>query len=128
MKSRVNAVRVAEFQMRDKKRQLAQLDMMMSEFDRMSNELMVQIESEERRAGITDPTNFAYPTFAKAARQRRDNLLVSQQDLVQQREAASEALEKASAEFERATALETREGKQMSIHSTGPDHSRSMIG
>ena len=33
-----------------------------------------EIAAEERKSGITDVNHFAYPTFAKAARQRRDNL------------------------------------------------------
>ena len=128
MKTRGNAVRIAEFQMRDKKRQLAQIEMMIAEFERMSKELSIQIEAEEKRAGITDPSNFAYPTFAKAARQRRDNLATSLDDLERQRQSAADAFEKAKDEFDRASALESREGKTMSMHLTGPDHSRSMIG
>lgn len=128
MKTRGNSVRVAEFQMRDKKRQLGQIDMMISEFERMSRELAVQIDAEERRSGISDPANFAYPTFAKAARQRRDNLSTSLSDLANQRQAALDAYEKAKDDFERAFALESREGKSVSHHLSGPDHSRSMIG
>ena len=128
MKSRGYAVRIAEFQMRDKKRQFAQIEMMIAEFERMSRELSVQIEAEEKRAGITDPTNFAYPTFAKAARTRRENLATSLEDLQRQRDAAADAFEKAKDEFDRASALESREGKTMTTHLNGPDHSRSMIG
>lgn len=104
MKNATSPVRVAEFQMRDKKRQLAQLDMMIAEFERMSKELSVQIESEEKRSGIFDPNNFAYPTFAKAARQRRDNLETSLADLTIQREAAQEAFDTAKDEYDRAAA------------------------
>ena len=71
--------------MNEKRRQLMQLDMMIAEFDRMANELEMQIVAEEKKAGITDLNHFAYPTFAKAARQRRDNLKNSQHDLAQQR-------------------------------------------
>ena len=128
MKTRGNAMRIAEFQMRDKKRQLGQIDLMIAEFERMSRELAVQIESEEKRSGITDPNNFAYPTFAKAARQRRENLGTSLADLANQRQAALDTYEKAKDDFERAEALETREGKSTTVHASGPDHSRSMIG
>ena len=58
-----------------------QLDLMIAEFERMANELEIQIAAEEKKAGITDINHFAYPTFAKAARQRRDNLKNSQNDL-----------------------------------------------
>ena len=74
MKTRENLVRLKQFQVNDKRRQLLQLDMMIAEFERMAGELEVQILAEEKKAGITDISHFAYPTFAKAARLRRDNL------------------------------------------------------
>ena len=43
MKSRESLVRLKEFQVKDKRRQLAQLQLMMSEFERMSKELESQI-------------------------------------------------------------------------------------
>ena len=85
MKSRENLVRLKQFQVNEKRRQLLQLDMMIAEFDRMAGELELQITAEEKKAGITDINHFAYPTFAKAARLRRDNLRNSQSDLAQQR-------------------------------------------
>ncbi len=81
MKSHEGLVRLKLFQVKEKRRQLGQLDLMMGEFERMAAELDAQITSEETKAGITDTTHFAYPTFAKAARQRRDNLFVSIRDL-----------------------------------------------
>ena len=83
MKTRENLVRLKQFQVNDKRRQLLQLDMMIAEFDRMAGELEIQIAAEEKKAGITDINHFAYPTFAKAARLRRDNLKNSQHDLLQ---------------------------------------------
>ena len=88
MKSRENLVRLKQFQVNEKRRQLTQLEMMVAEFDRMANELDQQILAEEKKAGITDVNHFAYPTFAKAARLRRDNLKNSQSDLMQQRSVA----------------------------------------
>ena len=111
MKSRENLVRLKQFQVNEKRRQLAQLDMMIADFDRMATELELQIASEEKKAGITDESHFAYPTFAKAARQRRDNLRNSQADLRQQQEAARALLEEAEAELERAQMLESRDGR-----------------
>ena len=84
--------------------------MMMSEFERMAKELEHQIGLEEKKSGISDPAHFAYPTFAKAARQRADNLQVSIRELKVQQEAAELALEEAQAEFAKAAALEERDG------------------
>ncbi len=111
MKSRENAVRVKEFAVREKRRRLAQLDLMIGEFNRMADELTHQIEIEERKAGITDPSNFAYPTFAKAARLRRDNIMNSQQDLADKRAAAVDDVTIAEGELSRAEALDHREGR-----------------
>ncbi|WP_420962541.1 flagellar export protein FliJ [Brucella sp. IR073] len=111
MKPRESLVRLKLFQVKEKRRQLGQLDLMMGEFERMAGELDAQIQSEERKAGITDMSHFAYPTFAKAARQRRDNLFVSIRDLQAQKEAAEAALAEAEAELAKAEALENRDGK-----------------
>jgi chromosome condensin MukBEF ATPase and DNA-binding subunit MukB len=108
MKSRENLVRLKQFQVGEKRKQLLQLDMMIAEFDRMAGELDAQITSEEKKAGITDINHFAYPTFAKAARQRRDNLHNSRNDLLSQRSAAEEALTETEAELAKAEALDNR--------------------
>ena len=111
MKSRENLVRLKRFQMNEKRRQMLQLDMMIAEFDRMANELEIQIAAEEKKAGITDISHFAYPTFAKAARLRRDNLKNSQSDLAQQKKAVESLLAEAEAELSKAEMLESRDLK-----------------
>jgi flagellar export protein FliJ len=123
MKSRENLVRLKQFQVNEKRRQLLQLDMMIAEFERMANELDVQIAAEEKKAGITDVNHFAYPTFAKAARQRRDNLLASQADLAEQRTSAEATLAEAELELSKAEMLETRDTK-----ARDGDGSRAMTG
>ena len=50
---------------------------MIAEFERMARDLEDQINIEQERSGIRDTGHFAYPTFAKAAMQRRDNLRAS---------------------------------------------------
>lgn len=111
MKSRENLVRLKQFQVNEKRRQLLQLDMMIAEFERMAGELEHQIVAEEKKAGITDLNHFAYPTFAKAARLRRDNIRNSQTDLAQQRSAAESLLAEAEAELSKAEMLESRDIK-----------------
>ena len=95
MKSRANLVRLKQFQVNEKRRRIAQLDAMIAEFDRMADELDAQVAAEEAKAGITDQNHFAYPTFAKAARLRRDNLRTSRAELAQQKEQAAEELAEA---------------------------------
>lgn len=125
MKPRENLVRLKQFQVGEKRKQLLQLDMMVAEFERMANELDLQIASEEKKAGISDINHFAYPTFAKAARQRRDNLRNSQTDLLQQREAAETALQEAEAELAKAEMLESRDARN---RDTDGGNRSAMIG
>jgi hypothetical protein len=125
MKSRENLVRLKQFQVNEKRRQLLQLDMMIAEFERMAGELEFQINAEEKKAGITDINHFAYPTFAKAARLRRDNLVNSQTDLAQQRSVAESLLAEAEAELSKAEMLESRDGKMREIDN---DSRSAMIG
>ena len=128
MKPRESIVRLKLFQVREKNRQIAQLDMMMTEFRRMADELGLQIAAEEKKAGITDLHHFAYPTFARAARQRRDNLLNSLNDLHIQKSRAEEALLVAQEELKQAEALELRDGRVPDSSEMVFVQSRAMIG
>ncbi|HMQ57098.1 MAG TPA: flagellar export protein FliJ [Rhizobiaceae bacterium] len=127
MKPRENLVRLKQFQVTEKRRQVSQLEMMIAEFERMATELDQQIANEEKRSGITDVDHFAYPTFAKAARTRRDNLAVSVRDLKSQLEGAAAALAEADAELQKAERLEERDGKTREPAREIPDR-RMMIG
>lgn len=109
MRTRGSLVQLKRYQIREGTRQVTQLDMMIAEFERMAQELELQIRAEEQKAGIFDVDHFAYPTFAKAARQRRDNLVESRAGLEEQRASAIAALAVAEAELARAETLETRE-------------------
>lgn len=111
MKPRDNMIRLKQFQVTEKHRQVMQLETMISEFERMAGELDLQIQNEEKKSGVTDVENFAYPTFAKAARVRRDNLFNSIRDLKTQKESAEELLLEAEAELQKAEKLEVREAR-----------------
>ena len=50
---------------------------MIAALDRTCVNLEQQIKAEEKRARISDPTHFAYPTYAKAARERCAKLQLS---------------------------------------------------
>ncbi len=68
MKSRDTLVRLKRFQVEEKRRRVAQIESMINEFARMANDLDREIALEEQRAGISDQSHFAYPTYARAAR------------------------------------------------------------
>ena len=109
MKSRENMLRLKHFKVEDRTRQLTQIDLMIGEFTRMAEELDRQIAIEEEKSGISDPGHFAYPTFAKAARQRRDNLSNSIRELEEKRQTAVDALAEAEEELKKAEMLENRD-------------------
>ena len=109
MRSRDSVVRLKRFQVEDRKRQLKQIDGMIADFDRMSNELDVQIDAEKERTGINDPSHFAYSTFARAAEQRRENMLASVAELRVQREVAAADLNAAQEELAKLEALVERD-------------------
>ncbi|MCW5697794.1 MAG: flagellar export protein FliJ [Bauldia sp.] len=109
MKSRESVVRLKQFQVEDKRRQVTQIETMIAEFDRMSNELAAQVTAEHDRTGISDPSHFAYSTFAKAASQRRDNLMASADELRAQLDVARAALAEAEEELGKFAALLERE-------------------
>ena len=54
-----------------------QLHVLISDLRWRTQMLDADILEEERRAGISDPNNLAYPMLAQNLRARRDNLQVS---------------------------------------------------
>jgi flagellar protein FliJ len=109
MKSRDTLIRLKRFQVDEKRRRVAQIEFMIAEFDRMSADLDREIAAEEQKAGNSDPAHFAYPTYAKAARQRRDNLRRSADDLKTQLEEAKAEVGEALEGLKKAESLEDRE-------------------
>lgn len=109
MKTRDSLIRLKRFQVDDKRRQLSQIEAMIAEFNRMADELDDQIRSEQERVGIADVSHFAYPTFAKAAATRRDNLKNSAHELDDQLERARDELNEAIEELKKFEQLEERD-------------------
>lgn len=110
MKSRSESlIRLKKFQVDEKRRQVTQIEMMVADFERMATELDQQIEIEHQKTGISDIAHFAYSTFAKAARTRRDNLLASAQDMRGKLEAAQDELAEAIEELKKVELLDARE-------------------
>lgn len=99
MKSRDPLIRAKRFQIEDARRRLVQIEAMIAEFERMASDLDRDIANEEGRSGITDPRHFAYPPLALAARNRRDNLRRSVDDLASQQQDAASALAAAEADL-----------------------------
>jgi flagellar export protein FliJ len=123
MKSRDTLIRLKKFQVDEKRRRVAQIESMIADFDRMASDLDREIKVEQERAGIHDPGHFAYPTYAKAASQRRENIKRSADDLKVQLDAAKEALTDAFEELKKVELLDERD--QMRERATEEAQERS---
>jgi flagellar export protein FliJ len=88
---------------------VAQIEGMIAEFDRIAGDLEREIKAEQDRAGIHDPGHFAYPTYAKAAMQRRENLKRSAAELRTQLDDAQAALGEAFEELKKVELLDERD-------------------
>jgi flagellar FliJ protein len=110
MKPRDTALRLKRFEAAEKARKLASMETMMLDLEQVAADLARQIAAEEERTGIKDPAHFAYSTFAKAAGQRRANLLTSAADLKAKLESAKREHEEAVLELRKLEPPESREG------------------
>jgi len=109
MKSRETLIRLKKFQVDEKRRKVAQIEGMIAEFDRIGSDLDREIKAEQDRAGIQDPSHFAYPTYAKAAMVRRDNLKRSADEMRIQLEEAKGALAEAFDDMKKVELLDERD-------------------
>ncbi len=109
MKSRDTLIRLKKFQVDEKRRKVAQIEAMIAEFERMASDLDREIQSEQDRSGIHDPAHYAYPTYAKAAIARRQNLMNSANELKAQLDDAKGALQEAFEELKKVELLDERD-------------------
>ncbi len=120
VKSRDHLIRLKRFQVDERRRRVAQIEFMIADFTRMAVDLDREIATEEQRSGISDPTHFAYPTYARAAVVRRDNLKRSTEELKEQMDEAKGLLAEAQEELKKAENLDGREKLPM-IEATRPE-------
>ena len=109
MKSRDAVSRLKRFEVEEKQRKVAEIETMIGDFSQMAQDLDRQIAIEQERAGVSDTNHYAYPTFAKAAIQRRNNLTASAADLQARLEAARGELDEAYADLRKMELLEERD-------------------
>jgi flagellar export protein FliJ len=109
MKSRNTLIRLKKFQLDEKRRKVAQIEAMIADFQRMASDLEREIASEQERAGIHDPGHFAYPTYAKAAITRRENLKRSADELMAQLDEAKLTLQESFEDLKKVELLDERD-------------------
>jgi flagellar export protein FliJ len=110
MKLRETLIRRREhqrrFQLDEKRRRVTQIEAMIAEFERIAADLDQQIRAEQDRSGVHDPAHFAYPTYAKAAMQRRENVKRSVANLKLQLDDAKAVFAEASEEMKKVELLD----------------------
>lgn len=111
MRSRDNMLRLHRFKHEERRRQVADIEMMIADLLKKQDELEAHIRMEESRNGISDPSHYNYSTSAKASRVRRDNLLLSIGELKDQLDAAKSALADEEAELRKIELLAEKEGE-----------------
>lgn len=109
MKSRETLIRLRKFDVDEKRQKVAAIESMINDFKSMADDLDNQVLSEQQRAGVDDINHYAYPTFAKAAVQRRDNLMISIADLEAKMDAANDELQGAMKALKNVEVLEERD-------------------
>jgi flagellar FliJ protein len=111
MRSRDNMLRLHRFKHDERRRQVADIEMMIADLLKKQDELEAHIRMEESRNGVSDPAHYNYSTAAKASRVRRDNLLLSIGELKDQLDAAKSALADEEAELRKIELLAEKEGE-----------------
>lgn len=109
MKSRESIIRLKKFQVDEKRRKVAQIEAMIAEFRRIADDLDREIQAEQDRTGIHDPTHFAYSTYARAAIGRSENLKRSAEELSGQLDRAQTALQESFEELKKVELLDERD-------------------
>jgi len=66
--------RSREFNLSQCRLRAIQIETMIAQFKQICTDLTQQIRDEEARVRIFDQAHFAYPTYAKAARERREKI------------------------------------------------------
>ena len=118
MKSRDALIRLKRFEIEEKRRKVVEIETMIGDFNHMASDLDRQIAIEQERAGVSDVNHYAYPTFAKAAIQRRNNLATSAENLAGRLAAARGDLDEACEELKKIELLEERGAERLRLEET----------
>jgi flagellar protein FliJ len=115
MKSRDAVIRLKRFEVDEKRRKVEEIESMIGEFNNMATDLDRQIAIEQERAGVSDINHYAYPTFAKAAIQRRDNLSNSVAGLEAKLAVARGELDEANEDLKKIELLQERDAERLRL-------------
>jgi flagellar FliJ protein len=105
MISPAKLIRLKTIQAEKHHRAIAQIQKAITDLELLANNLNREIRAEEARTRNHDPAHFSYPTFAKAAIQRRNNLMQSIDKLKIQLDSTKIVLREKNEELDAATRL-----------------------
>jgi flagellar protein FliJ len=108
MKLNDTLLKLRRFEVNEKQQKVIDIETMIADFRRMADDLNHQIRVEEETSGVRDVNHYSYPTYAKAARQRRDNLHASIRDLEAKLEEARADLTESVEELKKSELVEER--------------------
>ena len=115
MRSRKTLIQLRRFEVDERRQTVADIETMTAELQQMVVDLNRQIEVEQERAGVDDVNHYAYPTFAKAAIQRRDNLNNSIAELEIKLEECRDQLAEAFEELKKVELIEERDVERVRV-------------
>jgi flagellar FliJ protein len=101
-------LKLRRFEANERRQKVVDIEMMIADFRRMAEDLDHQIKVEQDASGVHDVNHFAYPTYAKAAITRRDNLRSSVAGLEAKLEEAKSQLGEALEELKKSELAEER--------------------
>lgn len=113
MRNRESLIRLHKFQVDERRRKVAEIELLLTEFRNKERELEAQVLDEQEKAGISDEAHFAYPMFAKSVQKRRENILQSIADLEVQLGAAQDELTAAFRELKKYELMEESRKRKM---------------
>lgn len=113
MRSRKTLIQLRRFEVDERRQIVSDIETMMVDLQQISVDLERQIQAEQERTGVDDVNHYAYPTFAKAAIQRRDNLNNSVKDLEVKLEESRDLLVEAFEELKKVELIEERDAERV---------------
>lgn len=110
MRSKDSMLRLHRFKVEDKRRQVSEIEFMITDMEAKVSEFYQQVELEEKQNGVSDVNHFNYSMTAKSIRVRADNIKKSVDDLAVQLSTAKADLEEEEAELRKIELLAQKSG------------------
>jgi len=109
MKSNDSLIRLRKFEVDERRQKVADLEMMIEDFQRMAGDLDRQVEVEQQRAGTSDVNDCRYPLWAKDAITRRERIVDSVKELEEKLDSARDDLSSSFEELKKVEKVGERE-------------------